>query len=1230
MAMHMSLRLAWHDCGWNGHICEKPCENGYCVGVHSYPGNVIRTSRDLDFDEMHKGEPGCSLLQAPACGFSYNAFGSQGVKARAVPPDWMGDGAKAVDITLPPYTACTWCYEKMFSEDAKNKGESTQVYDNNKRFESAKAYFEQFEPGKSLVFYYAGYSNPFSGEEKGQYVVVGISRIKSLGNYSYYDEISDMIKERYANGIIWQKPVTSCYPEQGLRIPYEKYMDKEDVLNRILFVPENTVNFKYGSREVTDDDAINIILRFIQIVDVLIEIGDNSEDWEYRRKWLNGILGELWEARGPYPGIPSVLGILGLAPAISEYIKLSKTEVMKQYYFQMCDLLEGRESRIGTVCFDERTLKKICRDFQLMEEGEKRLILDIFPRLDIRQEQMEHIISGNLESVSITAGLDEIADNPYILFEQYVGFDSDDVIPFYKIDNGVLSSPDLGLDNLGGYDAGAAQRLRALCVDELRKIAAHSFGKAESILESVNQRLERMTDWMNHVYKMRNFEVDFEVLGQSIYQRKDENGTLYLYLKDVYEDERIVEEVFRRLVEDRPDIPLKRPVSVDTFKKNLMDSGFSLTSSMRNKYERIIDSQAEICMRIFNKPLCVLSGAAGTGKTTVIGSILKNIRRVHGTGTEVLIMAPTGKATERIKQQTGEKSMTIHSFLAQNGWINKNFTMKRSHGTVRSDINTIIIDECSMIDLTLFAALMRAVNWNSVQRLILVGDPNQLPPIGRGKVFADTIDWLRSEYPDYIGTLTENIRQLVNTVQKTGTGILRLADIFIQEKQSAIHGNKDKHGDIRRLKAEMERIFNILDEKVDEDLSVYYWRNKEELDMMLEDKLIEYMEDETGMSRGAVGVERLWSKSMNDKNHVARPEHIQVISPYRGEYYGTDEINRYMQEMLNGSWSRQYFIGNIGVFDKVIQFRNRPQSDPAYAYNLDKAKTEQQEIFNGEIGIVRVHGLDSKAFKEKTYEGKRRLQRIKRFQVLFSGTSRSRFWYNYGKELGRDSLGKWIKEQDPMDNLELAYAISVHKSQGSEFDVVFIVVPNRDSHLLSMELLYTAITRAQKKVVLLIQDDVGTLARLGRLERSAVRRINSSVFEFNPLPEEFLYFSSWVKAGRKLSTLSKYLVRSKSEVIIANLLCEEEVPFEYEKPLYAPDGTMFLPDFTVMFCGETYYWEHVGMLDSPKYKAHWNIKQKWYGKYFPGKLIVTSESDRLTRIVINIIHKYRGPRGAEG
>ena len=100
-------------------------------------------------------------------------------------------------------------------------------------------------------------------------------------------------------------------------------------------------------------------------------------------------------------------------------------------------------------------------------------------------------------------------------------------------------------------------------------------------------------------------------------------------------------------------------------------------------------------------------------------------------------------------------------------------------------------------------------------------------------------------------------------------------------------------------------------------------------------------------------------------------------------------------------------------------------------------------------------------------------------------------------------------------------------------------------------------------------------------------------------------------------------MRSKSEAIIANLLTDRSIPFKYEEPLYSPiDGTMYLPDFTVTFRGEEYYWEHVGKINDPNYKAHWEKKQKWYNKNFPNKLLITYESNNLTKDAEALISKY--------
>ena len=981
-------------------------------------------------------------------------------------------------------------------------------------------------------------------------------------------------------------PVTSNYPHEGFCIPYQKYMGDEDVLNKIVVKPLNSAPFKYGSREVSNDDAIEIINQLITCVDALIELDDTAKDyWQERKDWLNKVLAEIWKARGPYPGFPAVLEFLNLHTLISDYISLTTYDTMKNFVADVRKFLNGADNVIVQK-FSTSEIRRVRRNCQLLGNEKLDFLFNVLSRFDLIAKQVKAVVDDNRANVSVTATIAEMTENPYIIFEQYFGYDTDDAIPLYKIDNGVVPSTEYEINNLLEVDS--AERFRAFCVDELKKIPAHSFVKAATILNAVNLRLERLPDWKKSLFQMQNFSVDKDILDGALVQRKDGDDKLYLYLKETYEDERTIENALVILA-DRPDIQPKLAITPDKFKNSLKDTDSPLERNCLQEYEKILDTQAAICMKIFTKPLCVISGHAGTGKTTVIRAILDNIARVHGVGTSFLLLALTGKATERIKVQTQKPAETIHSFLMKKGWINKeNFTLKRKGGKPFQDVNTIIVDECSMIDLNLFATLIRAINWNSVQRLILIGDPNQLPPIGRGKVFVDTIDFLKKNYPDNIGTLTDNVRQLVNRVRQNGCGILELADVFIQENQQT---------DAEKLKVAKEKIFEkiLLDGNgdIDKDLSVYFWKTQDEL----EQSLLAAITSDLGGT--AENVQKLWREMM-----TANPETIQVISPYRGEFYGTGSINLFMQKTFNAWWSKKMLDG-VAYFDKVIQIRNRSGSDKAFAYA--DGKNSRIEIFNGEIGRTIPHGLDYKYNKYK-WAGN-----IERFQVVFSGNSRQGLRYNYGKNLGQCDREN-IPEQKISDNLELAYAISVHKAQGSEFDYVYIILPQRDSHLLSMELLYTALTRAQKKVTVFLQNDISALTSMSRVEKSAVRKINSSVFEFAPLPEDVIYLNMpWYEAGKKVSTLSNYFVRSKSEAIIANLLTDRDIPFEYEKPLYAADGTMFLPDFTVKFKGEEFYWEHLGLLHNPNYKSHWDKKKLWYDKNFPGKLLTTIEGNNLTK-----------------
>ena len=142
--------------------------------------------------------------------------------------------------------------------------------------------------------------------------------------------------------------------------------------------------------------------------------------------------------------------------------------------------------------------------------------------------------------------------------------------------------------------------------------------------------------------------------------------------------------------------------------------------------------------------LSVITGKAGTGKTTVARALLDGIQEAEGK-TSILLLAPTGKARIRLQEATRRDAKTIHQFLAELGWIDFGTFALRRDGGRHQGADTVVIDEASMIPLDLLAALFRAIDFNEVRRLVLMGDPNQLPPIGPGRPFADLIAWLDAD-----------------------------------------------------------------------------------------------------------------------------------------------------------------------------------------------------------------------------------------------------------------------------------------------------------------------------------------------------------------------------------------------------------------------------------------------------------------------------------------------------
>jgi exodeoxyribonuclease V alpha subunit len=1014
-----------------------------------------------------------------------------------------------------------------------------------------------------------------------------------------YAGCSRRVKERYGGGFVWDRTITSHYPEQGLRLPYHLYHDRPEITQNFALSPENPRTCKFGSRHLSDDDALGLVEQFLVSVQALEEIHDTSEDWATRKKWLRDLIGELWESRGLYPGLPAVLQLLNFSEAIPFFKTEAAAGREQQAYALIFDVLQGAGKSLRGVKISEESVRKLSRAWKLRTSEEQSLLKQTLTRFHLRPEQVEAVLSSNRDENCVTATLKDISENPYILAEQYIGNDPDDVIPWGLIDRGALPSPELGGSNL--VDLDDPKRMRALAVQCLRANGKHTFLPAAYVTQQINQRLAILPDYKRHTFTDRYWEVDREFLGGALQLRFD-NDQLFVYLLANYEDERLIENNLRFLI-GGPDIKLTRPVTETTWTDYLFDPRSVLAKKAEKTYRSAIKGQVKACQRVFVRPLTVLAGAAGTGKTTVIKSIIKAIKKGHGVGTSVITLAPTGKAADRIREILEKDDVlkgavgtrTIHSFLATRGWLNDNMTFKRAGGRIEQGYSTYIIDEASMLDLSLAAALFRSIDWKTVQRLILVGDPNQLPPIGCGRVFADIIDYLSANEPDSVATLKDNLRLLENRTASRGTGILDLAKAYIRE---SLADKKDQETD-----AAAEEILRKVQEggEVDEDLRVIYWNNAEELSDQLIEQVTNDFELDSGQKRNPERPYELWRAGFD-----GRPERSQILTPYRGELFGIEAINTAIQKHVGQAMLEKVGeLDGITLFDKVIQIRNRPKSDMAFAYNLKAKKTERVETFNGELGFVKPHGFDGKNWQwQKDFW-------LQHFQVVFS--RKRDLWVNYGNRLGSYDTNRWIPNQSVEENLELAYAISVHKAQGSEFERTYVIIPKSKTALLSPELFYTAVTRATLHCTLMVEQDVSVLINIRRREKSHLLQLNSSLFDFRPVPEPLLNLGTWYEEGKIHEALVGSMVRSKSEVIIANLLTAGGIPFRYELPLFAPDGTFYLPDFTIDWRGKKFFWEHLGMLRDPKYKKAWETKKKWYAKHFPDALLVTEESPKLSK-----------------
>lgn len=388
------------------------------------------------------------------------------------------------------------------------------------------------------------------------------------------------------------------------------------------------------------------------------------------------------------------------------------------------------------------------------------------------------------------------------------------------------------------------------------------------------------------------------------------------------------------------------------------------------------EHQVQAVKEAVRNGLLVITGGPGTGKTTTINTI---IRYFEMEGMDIFLAAPTGRAAKRMSETTGFEARTIHRMLELNGGMEGSAGFERNE-TNPLETDLVIIDEMSMVDITLMNSLLKAIAPGT--RLILVGDINQLPSVGPGSVLKDII-------------------------QSEAFNVVMLTKIFRQASTSDIIVNAHK---INRGE----------EVSLDNKSMDFFFLKRYEADII-------------------INVVLQLVKQKMPKFVDATPYDIQVLTPMRKGLLGVERLNGILQQYLNppDKSKREKEHGDM-VFregDKVMQTKNNYQLEWEIRTKFGLTVDKGMGIFNGDMGIITEINDFAETMTVEFDEGRK---------------------VEYSYKL--------------LDELELAYAITIHKSQGSEYPAVVIPLLSGPSMLMNRNLLYTAVTRARKCVTLVGND----------------------------------------------------------------------------------------------------------------------------------------------------------------
>lgn len=1178
---HFSTRIPWKDNDYTGRIDDNP---RYNVAAQVIPN--IASSRDLEFEETNKGK-------------SYEQVGP--VKMQS----WITENAAFMSDTKlylkmnHPYkkgntkfkhfeettfeTAPYSFLMRPFSWTLKDNANEKQKYYNFyfdlekteqmldwpsswvSHGESQKGIFDYFysgiNPNNSLIFPY--YKQvPFI--EDNRRVIAGIGNIVSNVEIREYESDGSSDEKNY----IWETNAAHSIRvngNAGFLMPYleiSEYIKKHpdfDVSSLTLFEPAGfRLEFSYAAEWVSYDAAIDVLNQAKIVLKNIakLKLKEANHEWvNVQLEYVENQLKSVWNQRGIFPGLGSILSAFGVRYGfdVARHIDISEKDLITEL-----KLYFSGDKEIGNEKLDDSLAEKEDEFSGLLRNENKTRYFELLSRLNLSVEQAV-FAWGNLKNYAA-----EIIENPYLLFELTRKEKDEHQVTISQIDNAMFVNP--LVENKYPLNKptkmrteGDKRRFRALVIFVLVQAAnrGHTLLSYDRIVEEINKLpLDQKTD-----FQTEKIEGILEFLQEGELYVDVENT--YIKLKE-YQD-------YKQLVVDIINSRLETSLSSKQNWGEIIDDQFGKLQENNEENDQLARDEKATALKILeSSKISVLLGRAGTGKTSALG-IFASSKEIKAGG--VLALTPTGKARVQLENSFKKNSveaefMTVAQFLIRSKGFSWNTMAYKMPSQPSSSIaKTVIIDESSMLTEEMFAGILKLVD-SHAERIIFIGDPNQLPPIGAGRPFVDLINYLENAHPNKVATLKTEMRQ------GSGGDDLSFAQIFSNSEL-----------------VDKDVIYRIHNNQTDNRLKYIQYTNLDELEKLFFEELVEITNmasvDDIDAFDKSLGAEKNGKyTNYNTGKHI---EDWQVLSPTKfigtGSYYLNNQIHqKYRQKTVENwqtwAWKNKYkpqSVQNIVLGDKVISNRNE----------IRKAwdKTEEY-IANGELGLL------SRAQKNGDYPAS--------YSFRFGSFEGKLFSYTKSDFGGENSDSK----------LELAYALTVHKSQGSGFGKTIVVI-NGKSSIVTKELLYTAFSRQREKLIVLSDLSIQELVQYANDWYSDTKQRYTDLFEVpNIIEIEFGKQKRYFEERLIHKTIRGEMVRSKSEVIVANILDKMKIEYSYEEPLEV-SGKTYIPDFTVRYQGKTAYLEHLGMLRNKSYKRDWDKKRANYESVgiseIHGNLIITED-----------------------